>query len=65
MALTVHTALLKESKVGSIYLYLYILSQPGKGDIRAGAQRHGAKNKKERIKSKIGKVKKLKVMLQM
>ena len=44
-------------------IYLYILSQPGKEDIRTGVQRHHAK-KKEIIKSKIGKVKKLKVMLQ-
>ena len=44
-------------------IYLYILSQPRKEDIRTGAQRHRAK-KKERIKSRIGKVKKLKVMLQ-
>ena len=35
--------------------YLYILSQSRKEDIRTGAQRHRAK-KKERIKSKIGKV---------
>ena len=39
------------------------MSQPRKEDIRTGAQRHRAK-KKERIKSRIGKVKKLKVMLQ-
>ena len=42
---------------------LYVLSQPRKEDIWTGAQKHHAK-KKERIKSKIGKVKKLKVMLQ-
>ena len=40
-----------------------MLSQPRKEDIRTGAQRHRAK-KKERIKSRIRKVKKLKVMLQ-
>ena len=39
------------------------MSQPRKEDIRTGAQRHHAK-KKERIKRRIGKVKKLKVMLQ-
>ena len=43
--------------------YLHILSQPRKENIRIGAQRHRAK-KKERIQSKIGKVEKLKVMLQ-
>ena len=37
-------------------IYLYILSQPRKEDIRTGVQRHRAK-KKERIKSRIGKVK--------
>ena len=40
-----------------------ILSQPHKEDILTGVQRHRAK-KKERIKSRIGKVKKLKVILQ-
>ena len=45
------------------FLFLCILSQPRKEDIRTGAQRHRAK-KKERIKSRIGKVKKLNVMLQ-
>ena len=61
-----HGLLLKEELLNCpIYLsiYLYILSQPRKEDIRASAQRHHAK-KKERIKSKIGKVKKLTVMLQ-
>ena len=45
-----------------IYLsiYLSILSQPRKEDIRTGAQRHRAK-KKEIIKSRIGKVIKLKL----
>ena len=47
----------------SIFIYLYILSQHHKEDIRTGARRHRAK-KKERIKSKIGKIKKVKVMLQ-
>ena len=48
----------------SIYLSIYLstLSQPRKEDIRTGAQRHRAKEK-ERIKSKIGKVKKLKVIM--
>ena len=40
-------------------IYLCILSQPCEEDFRTGAQQHRAK-KKERIKSKIGKVKKLK-----
>ena len=44
-------------------IYICILSQPRKEDIRTGAQRYRAK-KKEKIKSRIGKVKKLKVMLQ-
>ena len=44
-------------------IYLYRL-KPRKEDLRTGAQRHRAK-KKERIKSKKGNVKKLKVMLQM
>ena len=44
-------------------IYPYILSQSRKEDIRKGAQMHRAK-KIERIKSKIGEVKKLKVMLQ-
>ena len=47
----------------TLSIYLYILPQPCKEDIGTGSQRHRAK-KKERIKSKIGKVKKLKVMLQ-
>ena len=42
-----------------ISIYLCILSQPRDEDFRTGAQRHRAK-KKERIKSKIGKVIKLK-----
>ena len=45
------------------YLSIYILSQPREEDIRTGVQRHRAK-KKGRIKSNIGKVKKLLVMLQ-
>ena len=49
--------------LNSLSIYLCILSQPRKEDIRTGAQRHRAK-KKERIKSRIGKVKRLKVMLQ-
>ena len=44
-------------------LSIYIESQPRKKDIRTGTQRHCAK-KKERIKSKLGKVNKLKGMLQ-
>ena len=40
-----------------------LLCQPRKEDIRTGAQRIRAK-KKERIKSRIGKVNKLRVMLQ-
>ena len=47
-----------------VSIYLCILSQPRKENIRTGAQRHRAKKKKERIKSRIGKVKKLKFMLQ-
>ena len=52
-----------QSPVHVSYFYLCILSQLCKEDIRTGAKRHRAK-KKERIKSRIGKVKKLKVMLQ-
>ena len=52
-----------QKKDPSIYLYVCILSQPRKEDIRTGAQRHRAK-KKERVKRRIAKVKKLKVMLQ-
>ena len=44
-------------------IYLCILSQPRKEEIRTGAQMHHAK-KKEKINSRIGKIKKLKVMLQ-
>ena len=44
-------------------IYLYRLSQSRKEAIRTGAQMHRAK-KKERIKSKIGEVKRLNVMLQ-
>ena len=51
------------SLINSNIICLCILSQPRKEDIRTGAQRHRAK-KKERIKSRIGKVKKLNVMLQ-
>ena len=55
---------LETASITVIHLsHLYILSQPRKEDIRTGAQRHRTK-KRERIKSKIGKVKKLKVMLQ-
>ena len=39
------------AKIGSPFrnlsIYLYILSQPRKEDIRTGAQRHRAKKKKE------------------
>ena len=43
-------------------IFLYMLSQSRKEDIRSGAQMHRTK-KIERIKSKIGEVKKLKDML--
>ena len=40
--------LFKHSQVfWSLSIYLYILSQPRKEDIRTGAQRHRAKKKKE------------------